>query len=109
MSAGKLDQRVVFERYDKIEDGMGGFAEDWKVLNTVWARVVPLSGRERDVAQQLNAMRNYRIQVRRTMQTGQLTEADRIRWNGKRLNIHFIADKGSRAKYMYIDAEMEQV
>lgn len=103
MNQGKLDQRVRLYRRIQVPDGGGGFADEWDFIAECWANVKALSGRERMMAEQLEAPRNYRVTVRRR---AGLIEADRIVWRDRNLNVRFIADEGTRQQYLPIDCEM---
>lgn len=102
---GSMDQRIELQRLSRIPDGGGGYSEEWATYAEVWAEVRPLSGRERYQAQQVEASANYRIRI---YNRDDISPADRILWRGKLLNIRFIADAGSRALYLDIDAEIER-
>lgn len=105
MQVGMLDERVRFERYQSGDDGYGGQSITWPEIATVWAKVQPLSGRERDMASQSESPRNYRIFVRRDSITAAITPKDRAVWRGKNMNIRFVADKGPRAQFLEMEAE----
>ena len=45
--AGDLDQRIRIEAKTRVEDEGGGSAEAWVLVASVWAKVWPVSGRER--------------------------------------------------------------
>ena len=62
--AGELDQRVTFRREVPVPDEMGGHAHTWVDVATVWALIRPLSGREREHSQKLNAEAGYLIVIR---------------------------------------------
>jgi SPP1 family predicted phage head-tail adaptor len=104
-TAGSLDERVTFERVSRVSDGGGGGVESWATLYECWAKVTPLSGRERDNAAQTQAPRNYRVTVRVSAETLAVTEADRVMWRGAAMDIRFIADAGPRPLYLQIDCE----
>lgn len=46
MQAGRLNQRVLIERYTEGQDEIGQPVMEWVPLTTVWAAVEPLNGRE---------------------------------------------------------------
>jgi SPP1 family predicted phage head-tail adaptor len=61
---GDLRRRVVLEREQRSADGGGGASVGWQVVATVWAAVKPLSGREKDRYQSLEASLSHRITLR---------------------------------------------
>lgn len=105
MTPGKLDQRVTFERSSRVPDGGGGGVDTWSLIGSRAANVHAVSGRERDMAQQAQAPRNYRITVRRDSFTASVTEADRLVWRGKVMNIRLIRDDGPRPMYLEFGCE----
>lgn len=46
MSARQLNRKLVLEEKRTTPDTMGGFSEAWVALGTLWADVVPGTGRE---------------------------------------------------------------
>ena len=59
-----LRHRVTFEKQVRTADGAGGWTETWATDRTCWAKVAPLSGRERVSAMQLEHPVSHRITVR---------------------------------------------
>lgn len=111
-----LDQRVRIEREVRVPDGGGGASVEWVELVTVWARVEPLTGRERDHAQQAQHPADYRVTMRyRT----DVRESDRLIWDGlppandgqspqgapRPMAVRFIARPSARSLYMQIDCQ----
>lgn len=105
MDAGQLDQRIAIRRLTQSERPDGGFDPSWATLAERWAKVAPLSGRERDMAQQTEAPRDYRVTLRRDSVTASITEADVLRWRGVDMNIRFIADAGPRPVWLVFEVE----
>lgn len=105
MRTGDLDQRIELQRLTRTADGGGGYSETWTTYDTVWAKVEPLSGRERYHAQQTQASANYRVTIR---YRDDVSPADRILWRGRVMNIRFPADAGPRNPWLPLDAEMER-
>ena len=103
---GDLDERVTIRRSVKTPDGYGGNTETWVDVATRWAKVLPLSGRERDMAEQTESPRNYRITLRRDSVTAAINEANIMVWRGSQMNIRFIADAGPRPLYLTFDCEL---
>lgn len=100
-SAGELDQRVTFLRETKVDDGMGGSTVTWTPIATVWAKVRPMSGTEREHSDRLNAQANYLIVIR---YRSDITENDVVDWKGTRFNIRFSKDE-ARSTFLQIEAE----
>jgi len=102
IGAGELDQRVTLQRPDSAPDGRGGVTKGWSDIATVWARVRPISGRERAAAGQIEAAATYRVTIRRRTD---ITADCRIVWQGIVMNIRSVPASGSRAMWTVIDCE----
>lgn len=105
MQAGDLDQKILFQREQRVPDGGGGWTASWAALCFAWAKAVPLSGTERDAAEQVAAQITHRFTVRRSQALADITAADRILWQGRVFNIRRIADAGARPSFLDVDAE----
>ncbi|HAR51624.1 phage head closure protein [Roseovarius nubinhibens] len=46
MSVPQLTRQLILETRVRTPDGAGGYAESWQALGTLWAEVVPRSGRQ---------------------------------------------------------------
>ncbi len=64
MSAVHLTRALTLEMPVRVADGAGGFALSWAALGTLWAEVLPGSGRETAGTEVLVAAVPYRITVR---------------------------------------------
>lgn len=59
-----LRHRVTFEKQTRVADGAGGWTDAWAAERSCWAKVEPLSGRERQRAMQLEHPVTHRVTVR---------------------------------------------
>jgi SPP1 family predicted phage head-tail adaptor len=98
--AADLDQRVTFRREITTPDGMGGADHSFVDIVTVWAHVRPLSGREREQAQRLNAEADYLIVIR---DRDDVDETDVAVWDGSTFNIRFARNR-ARSRWLEIEA-----
>lgn len=104
-SPGKLDQRITFERFAKVSNGMGGSTKVWTALPsnaTVWARVKAGAGAENFEEDRVNARSSKTFTIRNR---NDISELDRIVWLGSNYNIRRIDRMGLRKKYLDIVAE----
>ena len=99
--AGELDQRVTLRREVQVPDGMGGSTLEWVDIDTVWAKVRPMSGTEREHSDALGARSNYIIVIR---YRDDLTEGDIAVWNDIEFNIRFVKDV-PRSRWLVLEAE----
>lgn len=100
-SAAMLDQRVTLKRKTRTADGMGGYTTAFATIATVWAHVRPLSGREREQSQRLNAQSNYLIVIRDRSDIDETVVAE---WEGANFNLRFAKNK-ARARFLELEAE----
>ena len=56
-----LRHRVTFEKQTRVADGAGGWTDSWAAERSCWAKVEPLSGRERPSAMQLEHPVTHRV------------------------------------------------
>lgn len=65
MQAGRLRHRLQLQQLQAVQDTDDGtVAEAWADVDTVWAEIVPLSGRELMAAASVQASVNTRITIR---------------------------------------------
>lgn len=100
---GELDQLVTIRREVRVPDGMSGSKLEWQDVAEVWARVRPMSGRERLAAGQVEASANYLVVIHAGTE---VLEKDIIVWDGQELNVRFPKRRGSRSLFLEIEAEM---
>lgn len=104
-NAGKLDQQITFQRATRTADGGGGLTQAWANFATnptVWAGVSFKSAREGMTEGRINAsqMTTFEIYTR-----ADVSEIDRLLWNGEVYNIRAVRRYGERPLMMWIDAE----
>ena len=102
---GKLDQRITFQAKGDTPDGIGGIVRGWANVPstaTVWAHVKAMGGTEAMQADQQQPTTRYLFTVRNR---SDISEADRIMWDGAAFNIRRIEREGTRKMYLVIEAE----
>jgi SPP1 family predicted phage head-tail adaptor len=102
---GELDQRITFQKRQRVSDGMGGSTDTWvniTTLSSVWAHVRPKSGKENKDFQRVNAEASYIFVVRNR---SDILASYRIVWDGEPFNISAVLKPKSRSLYMEIDGE----
>lgn len=100
--AGQLNQRIQFERDEKISDGFGGHVKEPYIYASAWAYVRKKSARELLQAQQIAATESVIFVVRKR---ADVLPSDRIVWRGVRFNIHNPECLDSRNAFLEIEAE----
>jgi SPP1 family predicted phage head-tail adaptor len=100
LDPGELDQRVTFRQKQETSDGAGGVTIEWVDYATRWAQVKPMSGERRFQAEQADFTRDTEVTIRRDPD---IDETMAIVWQGRSLEIQFIADFGPRSAYTRIE------
>lgn len=101
---GALSETIRFESYTTTADGPFLESDGWSTHTTARASIVPVMGREDELAQSQRVTAKYRITMRKI---SGITGDMRIVWtsNGdKTLNIRELPDPGTRSLYMEIYA-----
>jgi SPP1 family predicted phage head-tail adaptor len=108
---GRMDQRVTFQRFATVADGGGGVTRVWADLTataTVWAAVKSRAdGKSRATREATDEGRvNAAYTVEFTIYNrSDLSEIDRLKWNGEVYNIRGIRRTGTRDLRLVIEAE----
>lgn len=100
---GELTERVELRRVTKTADGGGGYTRTWATYAEVWARVVPLGGREAVEAGRVEGSTNYIITVRNR---DDVLDEDVIAWKGRELNIRSVRRVPHIEQFLTIEAVM---
>jgi SPP1 family predicted phage head-tail adaptor len=102
---GKMDQRITLQRPTETPDGLGGTVRSWADLAAnprPWANVIAKAGRESMVEGRTNA--TY-IVLFTIYNRSDLSELNRIVWNGEAYNIRNLRREGERKLRLVIEAE----
>ncbi|MCB0190645.1 MAG: phage head closure protein [Anaerolineae bacterium] len=104
MRAGKLRHRVVIQQNTPTRDTDGAELESWSTVATVWAAVIPLSGREQfiNAEDQTVALSSTRIEMR--YRSG-LTTRMRVTWSGHTYDIQRIVEVNTRQRELHLLCE----
>jgi len=101
MNAGRMDRRITLQRKSSSQDSFGQPIETWADISTVWAEVVPVSGNERFVSQQVIAEADTLFKIR--YMSG-LTPLDRVVYDGRTYDVKGVIEIGRRREGMQIAA-----
>lgn len=64
MTVPHLSRALVLEQAERVPDGAGGFSTSWAALGTLWAEVLPGTGRDPAGEEVVLTSVSYRITVR---------------------------------------------
>jgi len=96
MLAGQLRHRITIERATLTQNAFGEQVQTWATLATVWARVEPITGKERYAAMQTQSDIDNRILVRYQSALTALAPNDRITWDSKTYDIRSVVNTEQR-------------
>ena len=100
--AGALRERVTIEQATRVTDGVGGASTNWSELATVWALVMPQSGRETLTGGRVEAQQSYKIKIR---YRDDVTAAMRVIWMARTLNIRSVMDPDERKHWLVLHGQ----
>ena len=109
MSAPVLNRPLVLEAPERLADGAGGFTLTWTALGTLWAEVVPGSGREAAGVEVTTAQVPYRITTRAApIGSSQRPKAEqRLRDGARIFTILAVSERDARGQYLTCFAREE--
>jgi SPP1 family predicted phage head-tail adaptor len=99
---GDLRHRLVLEQPVETPDGAGGVARSFAALATLWAKVTPVSARERMEAAARGATVTHRIVIRAR---GGVTTRHRLRLGARIFRIAALHDEDESGRFTVIEAE----
>jgi SPP1 family predicted phage head-tail adaptor len=102
MDAGQFDRRITLQRKLEIDDGLATVTDSWSDLAEVWAKLIPMTGKEILAAAENAAFANVCFKIRRDSAWSDLNAADRLMFEGKAHDIVSVRSEG-RGFYL-IDA-----
>jgi SPP1 family predicted phage head-tail adaptor len=94
MDAGEFDRRILLQRKVEFDDGMATVPDDWSDIATVWAKLVPMSGKEILAAAENAAFANARFKIRRDTLWSDLNATDRLIFEDKAHDIVSVRSEG---------------
>lgn len=94
MNPGDLDTLIEIQSLTTIRDSFGGVVETWATIDTVWAQIKDLEGREYFLAQQARSEVTVKIVIR--WRDNLLPQATRIKEGSRVYDILSVAERGRR-------------
>ena len=102
--AGKYSTKVTVQRRDESQTtGMNEPAPEWKTYHTCWASLDPISGREFQAGDQTTADVGYRVRLRYSTKSSEITPKMRIQHKGRTFEIVRVVDAENRHVEMILD------
>ena len=95
MDTGRREYRITIQKPSKGKGASGGKTTTWEDWQTVWARVLPLSGGERRATSHGGEVAEARTEFTIMYRKG-MNEEMRVSYDGKVYNIRHVKDLGRR-------------
>lgn len=105
MTIGQMDQTITLQRQIETSDGIGGVTKAWGPVPfdpDVWAKVSVRAGGEAQEDGRMNARQSARFEI---WNRADLSEMNRIIWNGEAWNIRSVLRSSSRRATIILVAE----
>ncbi len=99
---GKLRQRIIIQQKTDTPDGQGGCDSTWSTFATRWARVKPVSAKERSFAKKLEHNITHIVTIRHL--SGVLTNM-RVLHDSRILQIHGVLNREERSIWIDLNCE----
>lgn len=103
---GRMRERVTFEAFTGLDDGLGGVTRGWRRVANGWAAIEMVAVKEETVAQQHASAIAYKLVVRKPPG---LNPGWRVRWRNRLLGITALADVDGRPELVVMQAQEEAV
>jgi len=100
-----LRHRIIIQSLSLAGDGQGGQVETWATFATVWAKVEPVSAKERFFSDQMQYQRSHKITIRHL---DNVTNTMRVSFDGRIFQIKGVRRPDERKFFLFIDAEENQ-
>jgi len=109
MTAVHLNRALQLETANRLPDEMGGYAEIWAALGTVWAEVVPGTGRDVAGEEMVLSSTPYRITVRGAPHgaASRPRVGQRFREGGRLFTILAVTERDRAGQYLLCFAREE--
>jgi SPP1 family predicted phage head-tail adaptor len=102
MTIGNLNQRALLLANTLMQDGGGGFTDDWEAFASVWVAVEAISGSDDASADRLESRVRHRIALRRR---GDVAAGQRAQIGARIFRIHTVIDNGPQSPLMTLLCE----
>jgi SPP1 family predicted phage head-tail adaptor len=105
LSAGKLDRKIILQRFTETRDDYNEPVKSWSTLATRSASYEPLSDGERFRAGETAANASARFVIRHSAAVADLSPLDRLTFGGVVYDIVHVKESGGRGVGIEITAK----
>lgn len=103
---GRMRERVTFEAFTGLDDGLGGMTRGWRRVANGWVAIEMMAVKEEAAAHQHARAIRYRLVARKPPG---LNPGWRLRWRNRLLGITALADVDGRPELVLLQAQEEAV
>ncbi len=96
LSAGKMDRKIVLQRFTETFDSYNESVKTWATLATRWASYEPISDGERLRSSETAATLSARFVIRYSSAVATLNPKDRLTFDGTTYEILHVKELGRR-------------
>ena len=96
LSAGKMDRKIVLQRFTETFDSYNESVKTWATLATRWASYEPISDGERFRASETAATLSARFVIRYSSAVATLNPKNRLTFDGTTYEILHVKELGRR-------------
>lgn len=100
--ASRLRSRITLQSASDMPDNGGGITRSWEDMDTVWAEILPLSGKETLRQLQLQSVVTHRITIR---YRNDVNAAMRLATGGRVFVIRAVINPGERDEVLELLTE----
>ena len=93
MRAGRMRQRITIQQTTESRTSSGAVTDSWGTYATVWADVIPVSGKEKFAAQEHHSEVTHRFRIR---YNSGVTTKMRISYDSRIFNIRSVINLDER-------------
>ena len=97
MKIGEMNKRVTLQGRVVTQSSSGAVTETWSDLDTVWAKIQPLKGREFWQAQQTSSELDVRVTIRYRKN---ISTVERVKYGNRYFNIVAVIDADERHRFL---------
>jgi SPP1 family predicted phage head-tail adaptor len=94
MDAGEFDRRITLQRKTELDNGYETEVSGWSDIATVWAKLIPMSGKEILAAAENAAFANVRFKIRRDTIWSDLNATNRLMFEDEAHDIVSVRSEG---------------
>ena len=99
MNPGNLRNRIIIQRQITTQDSFGEQQEEWNEVDTVWASINPIAGREFFAAETVNSEITHKIRIR---YRNDIKPDMRVFYNGRAFRITTVINEFERNKMLQL-------